>query len=104
MDGLDSKNSGCLVDFGFDNDKDKILKLITWNMVLKGRIAGLQVWSQRKDFRNLGTAFNNRKKTNIGLVSLLNAMYYEMYGDRFQCMFLVSCFYRTQLKHKNNWI
>ena len=103
MDGLGTKNSGCLVDFGFDNNNDNILKLITWNMVLKGRVTGLQVWSQRKDIRNLGTAFNNRKKTNIGLVSLLNAMYYEMYGDRLQCMFLVSYFYRTQLKQKY-WI
>ena len=54
----------------------------------------------KKIFSHLGTAFNNRKKNNVGLVSLLNAMYYEMYGDRFQCMFLVSCFYRTQLKQK----
>jgi hypothetical protein len=43
MDGLGSKNSGYLVDFGFDNDNDndKILKSIAYNIVLKGHIAGL---------------------------------------------------------------
>ena len=100
MDGLGSKNSGCLINFGLDEENDNILKLVTWNMVLKGGVVGLQIWSQRKDVRNLGTAFNNRKKTNIGLVSLLNAMYFEMYGDRLQCTFLIACFYRTQLKQK----
>jgi len=100
MDGLGTKNSGCLINLGNDNDGDPIYKLITWNMVLKGGITGIQVWSERKDFRNLATAFNNRKKTNIGLISLLNVMYYEMYGDRTQCMYLISCFYRTQLKQK----
>ena len=65
MDGLGSNNSGCLVDFGVDAENFTILKLVTWNMVFKGGIVGLQVWSQRKDIRNLGTAFNNRKKTNI---------------------------------------
>ena len=100
MDGLGSNNSGCLVDFGVDAENFTILKLVTWNMVFKGGIVGLQVWSQRKDIRNLGTAFNNRKKPNIGLVSLLNAMYFEMYGDRLQCTYLIACFYRTQLKQK----
>ena len=100
MDGLGSKNSGCLINFGNDDDGDPIYKLITWNMVLKGGITGIQVWSERNEFRNLATAFNNRKKTNIGLISLLNVMYYEMFGDRTQCMYLISCFYRTQLKQK----
>ena len=100
IDGLGSKNSGCLINFGNDDDGDLIHKLITWNMVLMGGITGIQVWSDRKEFRNLSTAFNNRKKTNIGLVSLLNVMYYELYGDRLQCMYLMSCFYRTQLKQK----
>ena len=100
MDGLGTKNSGCLINFGDDDDGDPIYKLVTWNMVLKGGISGIQVWSERTEFRNLATAFNNRKKTNIGLVSLLNAMYYEMFGDRMQCMYLISCFYRTQLKQK----
>ena len=93
MDGLGSKNSGCLIHFGEDDDCDPIYKLITWNMVLKGRINGIQVWSERTEFRNLSTAFNNRKKTNIGLVSLLNAMYFELFGDTMQCMYLLSCFY-----------
>ena len=65
MDGLGSKNSGCLVDFGFDLENEKLLKLITWNMVLKGLLAGLQVWSQRKDIRNLGKSFSNRKKPTL---------------------------------------
>ena len=100
MDGLGRNNSGCLINFGEDDDGDTIYKLVTWNMVLKGGMSGIQVWSERTEFRNLATAFNNRKKTNIGLVSLLNAMYIEMFGDRVQCMYLISCFYRTQLKQK----
>ena len=62
MDGLGSNNSGCLVNFGIDDDGDETYKLITWNMVLRGGITGVQVWSKRKEFRNLASAFNNRKK------------------------------------------
>ena len=101
MNGLGSKNSVCLVDFGAGNDGDEIYKLITWNMVLRaGGITGVQVWSKRKEFCNLATAFNNRNKTNIGLVSLLNIMYHKMYDDRLQCLYLLSSFYRTQVKQK----
>ena len=89
------KNSGCLINFGVDDDGDQMYKLVTWNMVLKGGVTGVQVWSQRKEFRNLATVFNNRKKTNQGLVSLINVMYYEIYGDRPQCINLLSPFYRT---------
>ena len=48
MDGLGSNNSGCLIDFGVDDDGDQIYKLVTWNMVLKGGVTGVQVWSQQK--------------------------------------------------------
>ena len=67
---------------------------------LKGGVTGVQVWSQQKEFRNLATIFNNRKKTNQGLISLINVMYYEMCGDRLQCINLLPSFYRTQLKQK----
>ena len=98
MDGLGSQNSGCLIHFGEDDDCDAICKLVTWNMVLQGRLHGIQTWSERSDFRNLSTAFNNRKKTNIGLVSLLNAMHFEMCGDRMQCVHLLSCFLSHTVK------
>jgi hypothetical protein len=29
-DGFESKNSGCLINFGLDNEKDNVYKLITW--------------------------------------------------------------------------
>jgi hypothetical protein len=99
-DGFENKNSGCLINFGLDDEQDNIYKLITWSMVLHGKTDGIQVWTKRKDFRNLSTAFNNRKKTNDGLISFLNTMYLEMFGDRMQCLYLLSCFYRTQIKQK----
>ena len=33
-------------------------------------------------------------------MSLLNGMYFEISGDRTQCMYLLSYFYRTQMKQK----
>ena len=62
MDGLGSKNSGYLINFGDDDNGDPIFKLIAWNMVLKGGITCMQSCSERNEFSNLATAFNNRKK------------------------------------------
>ena len=50
MDDLGSKNSGCLIHFGDEDDCDPICKLITWNMVLKGGINAIQAWSQKHNF------------------------------------------------------
>ena len=64
---------GCLINFDNNDDGDSIYKLSNWNLVLKGFISSIQVWSERKEFRNLVTEFNNRNK-NAGLDSLLNTM------------------------------
>ena len=60
----------------------------------------MQVWSKRIDFCNLAAALNDRKKTNISLMLLLNVMHYEMHSDRTHCVNLISCFYCMQLKQK----
>ena len=100
MDGLGSKNYGCLINFGNDEDGDPTRKLIAWNMVLKGGITGMQVWSERNEFRNLAAAFNDRKKTNTFLISSLNVMNYEMFGDVTQFVCLVSYLYCAKLKQE----
>ena len=100
MDGLGTKKSGCLSNFGDNDDGDRIYKLVSWSAVLKGGISSIQFCSERTEFRNLATAFNNRKKTIIGLVSLLNPMCCNVFGDRMQHVCPISCFYRTQLKQK----
>ena len=65
MHVLGSNNSGCLINFGNYDHGDPICKLIACNMVLKGDVTGMQVWSERNQFRNLATAFDNRKKNKI---------------------------------------
>ena len=102
MDSIVSKSSRCLINFRNDDDNDTICKLIAWKMVLNGGKTVMQVWSERNESLDLATAFNNRNKTNMCLISLLNVMYYKMFGDKTQRMHLISCFYPTQLRQKKS--
>ena len=98
MDRLGMQKLGYFINFGDNYHSDPICKLTTWIMVLKGGISGAHVQSESAEFRNLETALSNQKKAKIGLVSLLNVIFCEIFGDRMQCMCVIWYFYRAQLK------
>ena len=50
MGGLGARNSGCLINFGADEDGNLIFKLAMQNMVLKGGISNVHTWSERAEF------------------------------------------------------
>ena len=80
MDRLRTKNPGCLLNFGDNNDDDDLIfKLAAWCIVLKVGITSAQVWSKRTEFINLACVCYSRKNTNFGLVLLLNVVRDEIF-------------------------
>lgn len=86
-------NSGCNIFFELDNIRSSISILVTFTHVLNGRSDGYQVWSKRSTFRNLSKNFTDHQKTEEGLLSFLNNVYHEIYGDTLQVASSLSIYY-----------
>ena len=97
--GFGNHNYGCNITFqGSDSSSFSFTSLITWRHVLEGKIDGVMIWRESSDFRNVYTNFNDRCKTNQGLVAVLNMLFLEVYGDCIQCMHLIHCYHRSTIK------
>ena len=105
--GFGNHNYGCNVSFeGSDSQANPITHscLITWKQVLEGKIDGIMVWRENSIFRNVYSNFDDRCKTNQGVLAVLNTLFPEVYGDRIQCMHLIHCYHRTTIKMQQKYI
>ena len=92
--GFGDGNFSCdLCFYRYNNSKDGLLILITWNDVFGGRKCGIQVWTRRNTHRYLYKIFENRKTNSIGLNKLLNVFYEELFGDCVQLLSLCNCYF-----------
>ena len=91
-------NYGCNITFkGTKSSSFSFTSLITWRHVLDGKIDGIMIWREGSLFRNIYTNFNDRCKTNQGLLAVLSTLFLEVYGDRIQCMHLIYCYHRSTI-------
>lgn len=106
-------NSGSNIAFEVNSETDPKAILVTWTHVLTGKMDGIQVWSKRNSIRNLSQNFNNlvnAKNAEASLLSLLNNIYPEIYGDSVQLGLLLAFYYkglaqvRKKEKNKSNLI
>ena len=102
-------NSGSLISFEVNNKISDKSILVTWTHVLTGRKDGIQVWSQRDNIRNLSENFrnlrrkdNNASKSEEYMLSFLNNVYPELYGDVTQLRALLSTYYKSLSSIKSN--
>ena len=101
--GFGNHNYGCNLKFG--NESNEIYNsLITWTEVLNGKMDGLQIWRIGGTFRNVYQNFCDRRKTNEGIIAVLNTLFQEVYGDRIQCMHLIHCYYRSTIISQQKYI
>ena len=87
-------NSGCTIVFEVKDEHDLKSILVTWTHVLLGRMDGLQVWTKRNSIRNLSKNFCNNIHSKDKLLSLVNNIYPEIYGNPVQLGNLLMTYYK----------
>ena len=103
--GFGNHNYGCKIMFeGSNITSPCFTSLITWRYVLEGKIDGIIIWRESSVFRNMYTNFNDRCKTNQGLLAVLNTLFPEVYGDRIQCIQLIHCYHRSTIQMQQKYM
>ena len=100
--GFEDSNFGCDVSFEISVDSPMESCLITWADVFHGGKTGLQIWTRRDEFSNLSLAFENKKKTELGLSQLVNVFEVELCDDRVQLAALSNCHFRSTLNFRTS--
>ena len=95
-------NYDCFIMFSSSNSSESIL--IAWQEVLDGKKNGIQVWRSGEAYRDIYSNFIDHSKTTHGLTWLMNILYPEVYGDRLQCLNLINCFNRANVKNQGKTI
>ena len=92
-------NYGCKVMIQSDDcdTNNTYNSLITSKEVMYGKLDDIQIWRSGAAFCNVYHNFCDRRKTNQGIIVVLNILFLEVYSDRIQYMYLIHCYYRSTI-------
>ena len=88
---LSSHNHRYYVKFDASDDINELSFLVTWNILLDGKMDVIQIQAESIEYRNVLCNFDNRSKTKHGINCMMDALFSEIYGDRIPSMHLLHC-------------